>query len=135
MQAILKDYGVKRVLAEEGGRTSRGSLGNMQEYVAFLNELQAQGLADPNLIENWWIDQVKNYFSAQPFVLKYDTGKSLRSMVHDLLAQASKRQKENPGTIYSGAVLQHLVGAKLSLVIPAAVADAVSARAGDFLLE
>ena len=143
VQAILKDYGIKRILAEEGGRTSRGSLGNMQEYVAFLNELQAQGLADPNLIESWWIDRVKDYFSAQPFVLKYDTSKSLRSIVHDLLAQASKRQKENPGTMYSGAVLQHLVGAKLSLVLPDevvkshgfSVADAVSARAGDFLLD
>ena len=29
VQAILADYGITRVLAEEGGRTSRGSLGNI----------------------------------------------------------------------------------------------------------
>ena len=143
VQAILKDHGITRVLAEEGGRTSRGSLGSMQEYVAFLNELHANGFSDPDATERWWVGRIKEYFSAQPFVLKYDTSKSLRAMVHDLLAQGSKRQKENPGTMYAGAVLQHLVGAKLELVLPEgsvqshgfSVSDAVSARNGDFLLD
>ena len=48
---------------------------------------------------------VQDFFTAQPFVLRYDTSKSLRAMVRDLLAQAIKRQKENQGTQYSGAVL------------------------------
>src|SRR3954447_25526378 len=39
VQAVLKRHGITRVLASEGGRTSRGSLGNMREYVAFLNGL------------------------------------------------------------------------------------------------
>jgi hypothetical protein len=39
VQAILKKHGITRVLASEGGRTSRGSLNNMREYVAFLNGL------------------------------------------------------------------------------------------------
>ncbi len=142
VQAILKDYGVTRVLAEEGGRTSRGSLGNMQDYVTFLNELHADGGADTEAIEEWWAARVNDFFCAQPFTLKYDTSKALRAIVRDLLAQASKRQKENPGTMYAGAVLQHLVGAKLSLVLPEgavqnngySVADAVSARSGDFII-
>ena len=45
--------------------------------------------------------------------------------------------------MYAGAVLQHLVGAKLSLVLPDgvvqnhgfSVSDAVSARSGDFTIE
>ena len=143
VQAILKDYGIARVLAEEGGRTSRGSLGNMQDYVAFLNGLNEEGLADVDKIEVWWVERVKDYFSAQPFTLKYDTSKSLRAIVRDLLAQAFKRQKENPGTMYAGAVLQHLVGAKLSLIMPPeaiashgfSVSDAVSARSGDFNID
>ncbi len=143
VQTILKDHGITRVLAEEGGRTSRGSLGNMQDYVSFLNNLHEQGIADTDAIEAWWIDRVKEYFTAQPFVLKYDTSKSLRAIVRDLLMQAFKRQKENPGTMYAGAVLQHLVGAKLSLALPqlnvehhgASVADAVSARNGDFNID
>ena len=143
VQTILKDYSITRVLAEEGGRTSRGSLGNMQNYVAFLNDLHTDGLADTNAIEAWWAARVNDFFSAQPFTLKYDTSKSLRTIVRDLLAQAFKRQKENPGTMYAGAVLQHLVGAKLSLVLPegtvkhhgASVSDAVSARSGDFIID
>lgn len=143
VQGILNDHGVKRVLAEEGGRTSRGSLGNMQNYVGFLNDLYAEGLNEPAAIEKWWVARVNDYFSAQPFILKYDTSKSLRSIVRDLLVQAFKRQKENPGTMYAGAILQHLVGAKLSLVLPegevkhhgASVSDAVSARSGDFIID
>ena len=35
---ILKDYGITRVLAEEGGRTNRGNMGLAKRYVEFLNE-------------------------------------------------------------------------------------------------
>ena len=117
VQRILNDHDVTRVLAEEGGRTSRGSLGNMQDYVVFLNSLHSKGIADAQVIEKWWVDRVKDFFSAKPFTLKYDTSKSLRAIIRDLFAQAVKRQKENPGTMYAGAVLQHLVGAKLSLAL------------------
>ncbi len=143
VQAILSDHGVTRVLAEEAGRTSRGSLGNMQDYVAFLNELHLDGLADTTAIENWWVARVRDFFSAQPFALRYDTSKSLRAIVRDLLAQAVKRQKENPGTMYAGAVLQHLVGAKLTLILPDgavasngfSVADSATSRGGDFIID
>ncbi|WP_159565236.1 DUF4928 family protein [Budvicia diplopodorum] len=143
VQSILKEYGILRVLAEEGGRTSRGSLGDMQNYVVFLNQLHSDGIAETTVIEQWWANRVKDYFSAQPFVLKYDMSKSLRYIVRDLLSQAFKRQKENPGTMYAGAVLQHLVGAKLTLVLDSdkvqnhgfSVADSVSARSGDFVID
>lgn len=143
VQSILNEHGEFRVLAEEGGRTSRGSLGNMQQYVAFLNYLHSLGIADVEEIEAWWVNRVRDFFSAKPFVLKYDTSKSLRAIVRDLLAQAIKRQRENPGTMYAGAVLQHLVGAKLSLILPPgvvenhgfSVSDAMSARNGDFNID
>ncbi|MBD0383273.1 DUF4928 family protein [Paenibacillus sedimenti] len=143
VQSILKDHGINRVLAEEGGRTSRGSVGNMQDYVAFLNNLHASSLANLEIIENWWIQRVRDYFSSQPFTLRYDTSKSIRAIVRDLLSQAIKRQKENPGTMYEGAVLQHLVGAKLSLVLTDkqvehhgfSVSDSVSGRSGDFIID
>ena len=143
VQAILGEHGITRVLAEEGGRTSRGSLGNMQDYVGFLNALHEEGLADTEAIEAWWAARVRDFFTAQPFTLRYDTSKSLRAIVRDLLAQAIKRQKDNPGTMYAGAVLQHLVGAKLALVLPEgavsnngfSVADAVTNRSGDFIID
>lgn len=144
VQAILRDYGIVRVLAEEGGRTSRGSLGNMREYVAFLNDLHALQMDDLEVVEKWWVDRTKDYFSGKPFILRYDPSKSLRSIVSDLLEQAKRRQKDNPGTTYVGTVLQHLVGAKLDLILPAdrrvehhgaSVADASTDRTGDFIVD
>lgn len=75
IQSILADYGIHRVLAHEGGRTSRGSLGLMENYVHFINDLNERGLADLKGIERWWVDRVGDFFASQPFVLRYDVGK------------------------------------------------------------
>ncbi|KLU57922.1 hypothetical protein EL84_05505 [Paenibacillus sp. VT-400] len=143
VQAILKEYGIVRVLAEEAGRTSRGSIGYVEEYVNFLNLINQENIMDLDFVERWWVDRIMDFFTAQPFVLKYDTSKSLRTIVKDLLSQAVKRQKDNPGTMYAGAVLQHLVGAKLSLILSDelvsrhgfSVSDSGSGRSGDFLID
>ena len=141
VQNILRDHGIERVLAEEGGRTSRGSVGNMQRYVAFLNDLNPSQV-ELKEIEEWWIDRVRAFFAGKPMVLRFDNAKSMRSAIRDLIEQATKRQAEMPGTTFVGTVLQHLVGAKLSLILPtppemhgASVADEVSGRDGDFILE
>lgn len=141
VQNILKDYGIDRVLAEEGGRTSRGSVGNMQRYVAFLNELNSSQ-AELKEIEKWWVDRVRDFFAGKPMVFHFDTAKSMRTAIRDLISQAVKRQSETNGATIVGTVLQHLVGAKLSLIMPerpamhgASVADEVSGRDGDFIFE
>ena len=142
VQAILKDHGITRVLAEEGGRTSRGSMGNMFAYVAFLNRLHERGMINFQAIEQFWIAKVSDYFASQPFIIRLDPSKSLRTVVGDLLSQAQQRQGETPGSTYAGALMQHLVGAKLNLLLPEqdikhhgfSVADAPSERYGDFLL-
>jgi len=143
VQKILADYGISQVLAEEGGRTSRGSLGNMRAYVKFLNKLHKSGIADVIAIEHWWISKVKEYFSSKPLRLRFDGSKGLAAMIQDILAQSKKRQQEATGTMYQGAVLQHLVGAKLELAMPEldivhngfSVADFFSDRSGDFVLD
>lgn len=140
VQAILRDYGITRVLAEEAGRTSRGSLGNIRNYLNFLNGMHAQGLADTACIEAWWVEQAKQFFNAKPFSLRFEDGKSLRFVIRDLLEQAKQRQQAGTGTMFVGAMLQHLVGAKLALVMPDraiqhhgfSVADAPGGRSGDF---
>ncbi len=142
VQSILKEHGIEKILAEEGGRTSRGNMGNMQIYVEFLNELANRKLADLNHIEDWWVARVVDFFRGKPFALRYDTKSSLRGVVRDLLKQAEARQKDGGGTMYHGAMLQHLIGAKLELVLGrelehhgSTVADAVSEREGDFIIE
>lgn len=140
VQAILSDYKITKTLAKEGGRTSRGSLGNIRAYLAFLNSLGDEAQCDLAGVEAWWVDQARHFFNAKPFVLRFETGKSLRSVVRDLLGQARKRQDQSSGTKYVGAMLQHLIGAKLELALPDvaighngfSVADDVSGRSGDF---
>lgn len=142
VQAILKEHGIDRVLAEEGGRTSRGSVGNMRKYVAFLNELHSSGPIDFERLEAWWIERVREFFSGKPFVLRFDASKSLRAVIRDLLSQAEKRQAQANGSTFFGTMLQHLVGAKLNILLDlppqhhgANVADDVSGREGDFIVE
>jgi hypothetical protein len=143
VQRILKEYGVTQVLAEEGGRTSRGGIGIMRAYVAFLNELHVKNSSVLEEVEAWWVERIKEHFSAKPFRLRFDPAKSFQAIIQDLLAQARKRQQESSGTMYQGTVLQHLVGAKLELAMPkiqiihngTSVADAVSERSGDFVID
>src|ERR1035437_2290465 len=83
VQAILKRHGVTRVLASEGGRTSRGSLNNMREYVAVLNELNAKGKVDLDAVESFWVERVHEFFAGKPFKIKLDASRSLRTVVRD----------------------------------------------------
>jgi hypothetical protein len=142
VQSILKRHDIERVLAAEGGRTSRGSIGTMQAYVSFLNELAAKGTPDLEAIEKFWIGRVHEFFAAKPFKIKLDASRSLRTLVRDVLAEAEERQKNTPGMQYAGAVLQHLVGAKLDCALGKgkfehnsfSTSDAQTGRAGDFFI-
>lgn len=142
VQSILKKHGITSVLAKEGGRTSRGSLSNMREYVAFLNTLKERGEVDLDAIDAFWISRVEEFFAGKPFKMKLDGSRSLRNLVGDVIAQAVERQKRAAGMQYAGAVLQHLVGAKLECALGQgtithnsfSTADQPSDRQGDFLL-
>ena len=142
VQAILGRHGITRVLAAEGGRTSRGSLGNMREYVAFLNSISNEIAIDLDAVEKYWIDRANDFFAGKPFRIKLDASRSLRVIVRDVLAQAEERQRMTSGMNYAGAVLQHMVGAKLDCALGPgqfahnsfSTADAPGGRAGDFLI-
>lgn len=140
VQSILAKHGVNRVLAEEGGRTSRGSVGNMIKYVDFLNGLPKGVNLD--LVEEFWVALVRGFFGGKPFKFRLDLSQSIRAAVKDLLAQARERQLSLVGSRYEGAMLQHLVGAKLDLVLgdgkvihhSTSEADQADRRAGDFVV-
>ena len=136
---ILAVHGITRILASEGGRTSRGSMGRMREYLAVLNGLGKSGHLDLDEAEKFWIGRVLHYFDSKPFTFRLDPSKSLRACVRHLLAQAVERQREVRGVMYAGAVMQHLVGAKLGWVTDGmiehngfSVADAPTGRTADF---
>jgi hypothetical protein len=142
VQSILAKHGITRILAAEGGRTSRGSLNNMRQCVALLNGLDEKKLADLDAIEGFWIQRVHEFFAGKPFKIRLDASRSLRTVVRDVIAQAEERQKASQGTYYAGAVLQHLVGAKLDCALghghfehnSFTTADEPGGRAADFRL-
>ena len=78
----------------------------------------------------------------EPLLFELSDRYSIRTAIRDLLKQAEQHQKEDAGTMFLGAVLQHLVGAKLELVLGHAVechgafvSDSVTDRPGDYLIE
>jgi len=140
LKKILARHGITRTLAAEGGRTSRGNMGLMKKYIELMNELDQAAALDLDGVEDFWAEQVAQYFSNQPFTLPADASRTIGANLNELFDQARRRQEENPGTQYLGTLLQHLVGAKLSIVMPdgsvgmygASVADAPLSRSGDF---
>ena len=144
LKKILQRHGITRTLASEGGRTSRGSMGLVRHYFEFLNDWQIEAESvDFDYIERYWADRVNDFFNSEPFTLSADVSRTISDCVNELFNQARKRQAESPGTHYLGTVLQHLVAAKLALILPdgtleihgASVADAPTGRAGDFIVE
>lgn len=141
VQSVLKRHGITRVLAREGGRTSRGSIERMRSYVGFLN---SEAGTDPAALleaaERHWVASVREFFNAKPLTLRVDSGRALRLAIRELMGQAEQRQREVPGTRILGSMLQHLVGAKLEIIMGAgAVAhnssttnDEKEGRTGDF---
>ncbi|MBB5031345.1 DUF4928 family protein [Prosthecobacter vanneervenii] len=141
VQNILADYGITKVLAEEGGRTSRGSLGLMESYVKTLNELHAKLRdIDLDIAMNWWIEKVKLYLASEGPKFNFDTSKSVAANLADIFVQAMEIQKNSGGANFVGAMLQHMVGAKLDIVLGQgavshhgfSVADHSTDRAADF---
>jgi len=112
----------------------------MKEYVDFLNELHRNDLLDIDFIERFWIQCIKIFFESKPFVIKSDISLSISHILQDLLKQAKERQQTDKGSQYAGMVLQHLVAAKLCILMPeidielhgASVADQQLNRNGDF---
>src|SRR5205809_5866313 len=142
VQAVLQRHGINRGLASEGGRTSPGSLNNMHEYVAFLNELNKKGKVDLDAIETFWVERVPEIFAGKPFKIRLDISRSLRAVVRDVIDQAEQRQKTTPGVYHAGAALQHMVGAKLACFLGRghlehnsfSTADTPGARPGNFYI-
>lgn len=140
---ILREYEIEPYFGTESGRTSRGIAEKMKTFVSFLNEISTAPGFSIEEVPNWWAERTKRFYFEMPFKLSFDESKSVQAIFSDLVNQAIERQKLFRGATYAGTVLQHLVGAKLEMLSTATdiehhganVADAPSARAGDFLIK
>jgi len=117
-------------------------MGNMQDYVEFLNGEACMPGFDIKEAESWWVGRVREYFESAPLKLKVDTGATLKACIAGIFDEAKRRQSENRGSTVLGAVMQHLVGAKLEMLYPEqtiqhngySVADSPTGRSGDFAM-
>lgn len=139
---ILSDHGENRVFTREGGRTSRGTLPKAQELANVINSLSESDIAGAApeevsyVLEGFFTEKTRrDFFDKQRIKVDIDPQKPVAQVINDILSAASERS-DKP----TGAVLQHLVGAKLELRFPdveigrdqASAADVQTNRAGDF---
>ena len=112
----------------------------MRLYVALLNQLHTKGAVDLDQVLEWWIEMVRFHFASEGPKFQFDPAKSVAANLADLFRQAAEIQKNSGGSNYVGAMLQHLVGAKLDIVLGvgtvkhhgSSVADQSTERVADF---
>lgn len=148
IRRILAAHGETRPFNAESGRTSRGSYPLAVQFAGVLNNSQGAGpylAAGPDeqaearhIIQGWIVTLLqKKYFDRAGLTPDIDPGKPVRVTIQAILKAAAQR-----GGNTSGAVAQHLVGAKLSLRFPRmtisnesyTTADQQTSRPGDFLV-
>jgi hypothetical protein len=96
-----------------------GTLGGIDRAAALANQVLGRHGFHRGLFTNTELDRIRR--GPRPVRLAiefhFDPGNSLRANINDLLGQASELQATGGGTNYVGAMLQHLVGAKLDIVL------------------
>ena len=141
---VFKEHGEMQEFTSEGGRTSRGSLPTAQELASVLNRLFGDGLSEEerldvaDTLQRYFVRCIQlDYFAKQRMKVDIDPNKPVAAVVSDIF-QAARNRSDQP----TGAVAQHLVGAKLELRFPEAeigrdkanAADLQTSRQGDFQL-
>ena len=139
VQKILARFGEERILLQEGGRTNRGLMKNLQPLLQALADAGMDQLPldsrefEIGSMQAALADKARDIFNAEKISFDYRLGMTSREIVGKILASAGKRLK-------TGEVAEYLVGAKLSLRFPkydirnsaASVADRPNGRTGGF---
>ncbi|WP_218958735.1 DUF4928 family protein [Eggerthella guodeyinii] len=145
IKQVLEKHGETRKFTVEGGRTSRGTLGLATSLALLVSAaLEPFGLDDESRIavadelETHFVNCIQqDYFNKKRLDVAVDFRKPVSGVVADILNAAKSRPDQA-----TGAVAQHLVGAKLELRFPdkeigrdrANAADQQTDRQGDFQL-
>ena len=116
IQSILERNGEERRFTREGGRTTRATVPAAEGLAAGLNETAAlASLSDEDRgqvideLQVWLVERVRDYLDRQAIEVEVNLGKPAPQIVSDILEAAGTK---------SGAVAQHLVGAKLAIRYP-----------------
>jgi hypothetical protein len=135
---ILAGHGFSGAAVGEAGRTSPNSVPRMRDYLRWIEEHCT--VDDLPEVERFWVRACREASMPAPLRLRLRNRWSYRKRLTDLFAQALARDRKRLSPRRTRAVLQHLVGAKLDLVLglgivshhPVAEADQAEGRAGDF---
>lgn len=146
IQEILRRFGEQRQIAREGGRTTRGTLAAAEKLVQRLNshplaeELTRLSKEERetllSALQQRIVRLIQAYFEeCQRIKVDIDPTRPASEAIKAILAAAKEKK-------LSGAVAQHLVGAKLALRFsghhianhPATAADTSTDRPGDFVV-
>ena len=143
IKRILANNGETRKFTSEGGRTSRGTLKLATSLALLLSQTLERFSPDEDdrneiadSLQSYFVNCVQwDYFNKRRLEVAIDPDKPVSGIVADIFA-AVKVRPDQP----SGAVAQHLVGAKLELRFPALeigrdqanAADLQTDRQGDF---
>ena len=139
VQKVLARFGENRILSEEGGRTNRGLMRNLQPLLKALADSGMDQLPPESRereignMQSFLADKARDSLNAEKISFDYRLGMTSREIVGKILASAGKRFK-------TGEVAEYLVGAKLSLRFPtydirnsaASAADRQTEEQGDF---
>ena len=139
VQKILARYGEERILLQEGGRTNRGLMKNLQPLLQALADAGMDRLPlesrefEIGKMQAILADKARDIFNKEKVSFDYRLGMTSREIVGKILASAGNRLK-------TGEVAEYLIGAKLSLRFPnydirnsaASAADRQTEEQGDF---
>lgn len=142
---VLKDWGVNESykFGTESGRTSRGTPTYCQAWKDILNEIRkAHGEVGLGHLMAFWIDRTEELFAASPIELKFMPKQTVRAFLRRLVEDVRKKEKDARGTKMVGAMMQHIVGAKLDIVLgkgrvdhhSSTQSDVQTGRDGDFTI-
>jgi hypothetical protein len=138
---IMSRQGIQLPIWECRQRSPHSQTIAAKRYLNLAQRFEHHDLLDLSPSEGLCLRALRQFVRTQPFLLTVGRHQSYSAIVRDLLAQARERQREMSGTMVMGAVMQHLVGAKLSLLPDIAIehhsfatADAPTNRSGDFLV-
>lgn len=142
---LLEEWKFPYRFGTESGGTSRGSILYMRTYVSFLNDVFARrgGPLDHAAAVLFWLERTEAFFQNTPVDIAFLPKQTLKSFLRRLIEEVRKRETQVTGVKLMGTVMQHIVGAKLDIVLgpgrlthhSANQADAQYNRSGDFELE
>lgn len=127
----------------EGGRNNNGSMGLCRTWVGLLNKLYSEfGRVAHGWILNHWIEEAATFFTEEPVTVKCNAKCHVQDFLHNTVAKFKAKEKEWSGVRLVGSMMQHMVGAKLSITLgehrvehhPINQSDMQTGRDGDFTI-